>query len=140
MADSYVTQEKQKSLAAWMSRLGLCEQDLEEKFILGSGKGGQKINKTSSCVCLRHVPTGLEVRCQRARSQALNRFFARREMCERLEARRLGAASRARQEAERIRRQKRRRSRRQKQRMLEEKHRQSERKASRARVPPSDRE
>ena len=114
-----------------MARLGIREQDLVEKFIRGSGHGGQKINKTSSCVYLRHLPTGIEVKCQQERSRELNRFLARREVCERVEARVLGAQSARQQEIERIRRQKRRRSRRQKQRMLETKHRQSDKKEAR---------
>jgi len=67
---------------------------------------------------LRHVPNGITVKCQEARTQAMNRFLARRLLCDRIEERRTGAASRAQQEAERIRRQKRRRSRRAKARML----------------------
>lgn len=104
-----------------MERLGIRDADLEESFIKGSGKGGQKVNKTSSCVQLRHKPSGIEVKCQRERSQAMNRFLARRELCDRLEARRRGEASARQQEFERIRRQKRRRSRRAKARMLDDK-------------------
>ena len=128
---SFVTPEKRDALADRMARLGIREQDLVEKFIRGSGHGGQKINKTSSCVYLRHLPTGIEVKCQQERSRELNRFLARREVCERVEARVLGAQSARQQEIERIRRQKRRRSRRQKQRMLETKHRQSDKKEAR---------
>lgn len=126
-----VRPEKEDQLAARMLKLGLREADLVERFIKGSGKGGQKINKTSSCVYLVHKPSGIAIKCQRERSQALNRFLARRELCDRLEERILGAQSARRQEIERIRRQKRRRSRRQKQRMLEQKHRQSEKKSLR---------
>lgn len=119
-----------------MKKLGILEEDLVEKFIKGSGSGGQKINKTSSCVYLRHNPTGIEVKCQRERSQALNRFLARRELCDRIEERILGEKSRRQQEIEKIRRQKRRRSRKQKQKMLEEKHRQSAKKELRRPVGP----
>lgn len=125
---------KQGGLAERMAALGIREADLVEKFIRGSGPGGQKINKTSSCVYLLHRPTGIEVKCQRERSQAMNRFWARRELCERMEARVKGAASARQQEAERIRRQKRRRSRRQKARMLEGKRQHGEKKAMRSRV------
>ena len=111
-----------------MSELGLEECDFEERFIKGSGKGGQKINKTSSCVWLRHVPSGMEVKCQRERSQAMNRYLARRELCEKLLEQREGERSKRQQKAEKIRRQKRRRSRRAKQRMLEDKHHQSAKK------------
>ena len=123
-----VTAQKRKDLEDRMKRLGVVEEDIVEKFIKGSGSGGQKLNKTSSCVYLLHEPTGIEVKCQRERSQALNRFLARRELCERIEEQINGEKSRKRQEAEKIRRQKRRRSRRAKQQMLEEKHRQAEKK------------
>jgi len=113
------------------------DPDLVEKFVLGSGSGGQKLNKTSSCVYLKHVPTGMEVKCQQTRSRDTNRFLARRQLCERLAERVLGEESRRRMEAERIRRQKRRRSRRQKQRMLEGKHHQSTKKARRTKVGAS---
>jgi protein subunit release factor B len=122
------TSAKQKQLAEQMHKLGIHEDDLVEKFIKGSGKGGQKVNKTSSCVYLRHKPSGIEIKCQRERSQALNRFLARRELCDRLEERILGEKSRKQQEIEKIRRRKRRRSRRQRERMLDDKHKQAEKK------------
>ena len=128
---SFVTQEKQEALVARMAAEGVREEDLVERFIRGSGAGGQKINKTSSCVYLLHRPSGIEIKCQRERSQALNRYFARRELCDKLEERRLGAASARRQEVERLRRQKRRRSRRQKARMLDDKRQHGEKKAAR---------
>lgn len=120
-----------------MRKLGVLENDIVEKFVKGSGPGGQKINKTSSCVYILHQPTGIEIKCQRERSQALNRFLARRELCDRIEERILGAQSRRQQEAEKIRRQKRRRSRRQKERMLQGKHHQSDKKQLRQRVNSS---
>src|SRR5882672_10734116 len=83
MEASKTTQDR---LAEKMERLGIHEADLVEKFILGSGSGGQKINKTSSCVYLKHIPTGIEVKCQRDRSRTMNRFLARRELCEKLES------------------------------------------------------
>ncbi|OGV70223.1 MAG: peptide chain release factor 1 [Lentisphaerae bacterium RIFOXYA12_FULL_48_11] len=125
---------KTDALSGRMSRLGIREADLVEKFVLGSGKGGQKLNKTSSCVYLRHVPSGIEVKCQRERSRSLNRFFARRELCDRLEQRLLGVQSARQQEWEKIRRQKRRRSRRQKERMLADKHHHSRKKGFRGNV------
>ena len=105
-----------------MARLGIRESDLREDFIRGSGHGGQKINKTSSCVNIFHAPSGFQVKCQATRQRALNRFLARRELCDRIEEKKLGEQSARRQEYEKIRRQKRRRSRRQRQRILEGKH------------------
>jgi protein subunit release factor B len=121
-----------------MESLRILEQDLVEKFILGSGKGGQKLNKTSSCVYLKHAPTGIEIKCQRSRSREMNRFFARRELCERVAEQREGERSRRQAEIEKIRRQKRRRTRRQKERMLREKHKQSDKKKLRRPVSPGD--
>lgn len=120
-----------ETLSERMQRLRIREEDLEERFVLGSGSGGQKINKTSSCVYILHEPTGIEVKCQRARSQALNRFLARRELCDRIEAKVKGEKSAREQAREKIRRQKRRRSRRQKARMLDEKRKQGEKKVRR---------
>jgi protein subunit release factor B len=133
MSDTFVSQGKQDELKARMDALGISEKDLVEKFILGSGKGGQKINKTASCVYIKHVPTGIEIKCQSARSRVLNRYSARRELCSRLDERIQGAKSERQQVAEKIRRQKRRRSRRQQANMLHDKHMNSGRKAARKR-------
>ena len=129
-----VSEQSRDQLTKRMQELGIAESDLDERFVKGSGSGGQKINKTSSCVYLRHKPTGIEIKCQRERSQALNRFLARRELCDRIEARIKGAASARQQEVERIRRQKRRKSRRQKARMLDDKRQHGAKKAMRGRV------
>ncbi|MFI5334446.1 MAG: peptide chain release factor family protein, partial [Chlamydiales bacterium] len=118
--------ETEEALQARMERLGLKEADLVERFILGSGKGGQKINKTSSCVYLKHLPTGIEIKCQQERSRELNRYYARKLLCERLEEKVLKIKSERQQEIEKIRRQKRRRSRRSKEKMLGEKRHQAE--------------
>ena len=107
-----VTPEKEAELARRMTACGLTEQDLEERFVRSGGAGGQHVNKTSTCVQLRHVPTGLEIKMQRARSQVLNRFYARRRLCELLEARQLGADSPEARRVTRIRKQKARRKRR----------------------------
>lgn len=128
MSNAYITPEKRHSLEGRMARLGINEQDLVEKFVLGSGSGGQKLNKTSSCVYLMHPKTGIEIKCQRERSRELNRFLARRDLCDRLEERVLGQKTARQQALEKIRRQKRRRSRRQKERMLNDKRHQSEKK------------
>ena len=99
-----------------MEQLGIHEADLLEKFIRGSGHGGQKINKTSSCVYLKHLPSGQEVKCQLNRSRVMNRHLARQELCDTLEEIQRGKQSSRQQAREKIRRQKRRRSRRQRQR------------------------
>ena len=129
-----ITPDKWEKLHERMTALGVLESDLTENFIRGSGSGGQKINKTSSCVQLRHAPSGIEIKCQASRLQSSNRFFARRDLCDQLEERILGVKSRKKQEQEKIRRQKRRRSRRAKNKMLEGKHKQSEKKALRRSV------
>jgi protein subunit release factor B len=126
-----VSPEKAQALAARMVALGVREQDLDEQFVRSGGKGGQNVNKVATCVVLRHRPTGVQVKCQEARSQAMNRFLARRLLCEKLDTLRRGAASAAEQARERIRRQKRRRSRRAKEKMLAQKHARSETKALR---------
>jgi len=127
--------EKIAALEARMTRLGINEESLTEKFIHGGGSGGQKINKTSSCVYLKHHPTGIEVKCQQQRSRELNRYLARRELCERIEEMREGKKSSRQQAIEKIRRQKRRRSRRAKNRMLDDKSKHSQKKN--LRKPPS---
>ncbi len=129
--DFPVSPEKQRALAERMERLGVREEDLEESFIRSGGPGGQKVNKTSSCVQLLHRPTGVLVKCQESRSQALNRFLARQVLLERIEERLLGEESARRREAARLRRQKRRRSRRAKEKMLEDKRRRADVKAGR---------
>lgn len=131
--------EKQKEIQQRMEKLNIRDEDLIEKFILGSGKGGQKVNKTSSCVYLKHLPSGIEIKCQRERSRELNRFFARRELCERLEEQILNEKSKKQQEIEKIRRQKKRRSRKAKEKMLKEKHSRGEVKSLRQKPKSNDR-
>lgn len=104
-----------------MEQLRIFPEDLIEKFILGSGKGGQKINKSSTCVYLKHLPSGIEVKCQRDRSREMNRYYARKELCDRLQEQEEKGRSAKQQEQEKIRRQKRRRSRRSKQKSVEDK-------------------
>ena len=134
MALNVVSPDKEKLLRERMQALGVREQDIEEQFVRSSGAGGQKVNKTSTCVVLHHRPTGLRVKCQRERSQALNRFFARRILLDKIEAKLTGAKSAQEQAVARIRRQKRKRSRRAKLKLLAEKRHQSDKKLSRARV------
>jgi protein subunit release factor B len=80
-----VSEEKNKWLRERMEVLGIHEKDIIEKFVRSSGKGGQKVNKTSTCVYLKHIPTSTEVKCMKDRSQSINRFLARRELVEKLE-------------------------------------------------------
>ncbi|MCC7519696.1 MAG: peptide chain release factor-like protein [Verrucomicrobiae bacterium] len=129
-----VTPSKQEALRLRMLALGVREEEIEETFVRGGGRGGQKLHKTSSAVMLFHRLTGIRVRCETSRSQALNRFLARRNLLDRIEERRQGFAAARRSAAEKIRRQKRRRSRRAKERMLEAKHRHAEKKGDRARL------
>jgi protein subunit release factor B len=106
-----LSSEKITALAARMTALGIVEADLLEKFIRGSGAGGQKINKTSNCVFLKHLPTGVCIKCQMDRSREMNRFLARRELCDQLESIAQGTATAKTQAIEKLRRQKRPRSR-----------------------------
>jgi len=131
-----VTAEKQEKLQERMEALGIFEAEIDEHFIRGSGKGGQKVNKTSSCVQLVHRTSGIEIRCQQTRSQADNRYWARRELCDRIEERLLGEKSAKQQAFEKVRRQKRRRSRRAKAKMLDDKSKQGAKKKLRGRVGP----
>lgn len=121
-----------------MEDLRLREEDIDEKFIRSGGKGGQKVNKSSTCVYLKHRPTGIEVKCQKERSQALNRFLARRILTNKVEALRLGRLSEERKRIEKIRRQKRKRSRRAKEKMLKEKRRKGQEKRTRTYRPLSE--
>jgi len=132
---SPVSAEKLADLERRLAKLGVVENELTEKFVRGSGAGGQKINKTSSCVFLKHEPTGVAIKCQMDRSREMNRFLARRELCEQLEGIRDGKKSAKKQAIEKMRRQKRRRSRRSKQRSVADKRIHSQKKSLRR--PPS---
>lgn len=129
-----VSSAKQRELEERMRILSIKEYDIEEKFIRSSGPGGQNVNKTSTCVVLTHIPTGLSVKCQQTRSQVLNRFLARRRLLDLIERRQKGFVEAERKRIEKIRRQKRRRSKRAKEKMLQVKHKQSEKKALRTKV------
>ena len=126
-----VSSAKEKELDNRMTKLGVKEEEFTETFVRSSGKGGQHLNKTSTCVILVHQPTGLSVRCQQERSQALNRFLARRILLDKIEARQLGIKSKLEQEREKIRRRKRKRSKRAKEKMLATKRHQAEKKTLR---------
>lgn len=129
-----VSEEKIKALEERMRELNISEEDVVEKFVRSGGKGGQKVNKTSTCVYLKHLPTGIEVKMQRERSQALNRFLAKRLLVQKIEDQILERKSERQQEIEKIRRQKRKRSKRAKEKILRDKKIQSEKKKLRMEV------
>jgi len=116
-----INKDKWNKLSERMETLHIQEADLVEKFILGSGKGGQKRNKTASTVYLKHVPSGLEIKCQESRSREDNRYFARERLCEKLHVLVSDEQTKEQQQIEKIKRQKKRRSRKTKQKMLDEK-------------------
>ena len=121
-----------------LRKLRIRDEDLQEDFIRGSGPGGQKVNKTSSTVVLRHLPTGVEVRCQKERSQVMNRHWARVELCDRLETIRKEAQLALQNEREKARRQTRPRPRGLKQRILDTKKNRSGVKKNRGKVKGDD--
>ena len=112
MIDFGVSEQKEQELAKRMQAVGLYEQDLEESFVRSTGPGGQHVNKTSTCVVLTHTPSAVTVKVQDSRSQALNRYHARKRLCEVLEARLLGKESPQAQRVAKLRKQKDRRRRR----------------------------
>ena len=131
-----VSTGKELALRESMGAAGIREEDIEERFILAGKKGGQKVNKTSVCVWLKHRPTGIEVKCRQERSQVLNRFLARRILAQKIESLILGKASAEERQREKIRRQKRRRSRRAQEKMLSVKKMHSRKKELRRTPPP----
>ena len=135
MATFGVTPDKEQALADRMARLGIREEDIVEKFIRSGGHGGQNVNKVATCVYLKHLPTGTEVKCQQERSQSLNRYLARRVLADKIETAILGKESEEEQRIAKIRRQKRKRSKRAKEKMLADKRRVSEKKKARSLRP-----
>ena len=138
MSQFPVSLEKESQLAQRMAALGVREADIEESFVRSGGHGGQNVNKTSTCVMLRHAPTELRVKCQTTRQQGMNRFIARRMLLDKIEALKTGQVAAKQNEAEKIRRQKRRRSRRAKSKMLADKSHQAVKKDFRRRVSASE--
>ena len=129
-----VSAEKENALALRMQKLGVSENDFEESFVRSSGPGGQKVNKTSSCVHLVHIPTGLSVKCQRERSQSLNSHLARRLLLDKIELQQKGFIAEEKKIIEKLRRQKRKRNKRAKEKILTAKHQQAEKKELRSKV------
>ena len=128
MANPYISQKKEQALKEKMRNLGIYEKDIKELFIRSGGRGGQNVNKTSTCVYLKHLPTEIEVKCRKGRTQAINRYYARQSLCNKIDVLIKGKKSTEQQQIEKIRRQKRKRSKRAKEKVLKEKHLQARKK------------
>jgi protein subunit release factor B len=133
-----VSAAKEKFLRDRMEALGIREADIEESFIRSGGKGGQHVNKASTCVYLKHIPSNIEVKCQKERSQALNRYHARVLLINKLDEMMRGRESEEQKRIEKLRRQKRKRSKRAKEKMLADKHKAGVKKKLRSRVPSDE--
>lgn len=129
---------KQKALLKKMQELGVKEEHIEEKFILSRGKGGQRRDRKATCVYLKHIPTGIEVKCDRERSQAINRFLARRMLVEKIEELKLDKEAEAKKRIAKIRRQKMKRSKRAREKLLKMKRIRKEKKQARSFKPPPE--
>jgi protein subunit release factor B len=116
-----VSQAKEKTLRERMASFNIREEDIEESFVRSGGHGGQNVNKTSTCVYLKHLPTSIEVKFQKERSQALNRYHARVLLVKKIEQQIKGRESEEQKKIEKIRRQKRKRSKRAKEKVLADK-------------------
>ena len=133
-----VSIEKEKALRKKLDDLGIYEKDIEENFIRSGGKGGQHVNKVATCVQLKHLPTGTEVKCSKARTQGMNRYHARALLYEKIETAVKGEESKEAKRIAKLKRQKRKRSKRAKDKMLAEKKHQAVKKAGRSFRPDTD--
>jgi len=129
-----VSSKKNESLKRAMARLGIHAADLIETFVRSGGPGGQNVNKVSTCVVLKHKPSGLLVKCQRDRSQVMNRYYARQILVEKLDKKIHGKQSAEAKRIAKLKRQKRKRSKRAKAKMLDSKKKQGQKKNLRGRV------
>jgi protein subunit release factor B len=131
-----VSVKKYEALLSEMKRQGVFEKDIEEEFVHSSAKGGQNVNKVATCVSLRHIPTGIGVKCQRERSQGINRYHARCLLLKKIFAREEEKRKSEIAEQEKLKRQKRKRSRKAREDILAGKKYQAEKKVRRRKVTP----
>lgn len=129
-----VSEIHEKQLFKRMQTIGIREQDIKESFVRSSAPGGQNVNKVATCVCLRHRPTGMVVKCQKFRTQGMNRLLARQILLERIERRHTEQHQAKVQQIQKLKRQKRKRSHSLKERILESKRIRSKKKAGRRAV------
>ncbi len=133
-----ISSQKTSKLEEKMKALNIFESDIQEQFVKSSGPGGQKVNKASTCVVLKHKPTGIVIKCEKERSQSINRFLARRLLVEKIQKNILGKESEEEKRIWKIKKQKKKRSRRAKLKMLEYKKIRREKKEARQSIPSRD--
>lgn len=129
-----IQNSKKEALKKRCDALGIFEEDIKETFIRSSGPGGQNVNKTSTCVRLLHLTSGIEIKCQKTRSQSLNRYYARILLCDEIEEKIILEKSEKIKKIEKIKRQKRKRSKRAKEKILKKKKEISEKKGLRKKI------